>query len=293
MNILVHFSAALLPLCASAFNRSLRKFIQEGRRAASFGGYRALYRRRPRGGGAVARVSALGELRAVVDARKPDGAERGLANGSPDRTDGIAARDARTGYGLRAGDQLDLPGARVRGAGLGDRSVDRGERQLEACAGSGLDGQRLPDPRRGPCAALRRWLLRCGRERRRLSLLRDRQSLSALFRAFRAGGQIGIVVAGLREEFSGELPPHLVPYWHADFWSFHSPAWWRTHWERTGLVTTEVADLVPRGWEHWLRWLEVAAAHGYRSDEQEAAMVRLDAGRNLGFTRLIARKVEG
>jgi cyclopropane fatty-acyl-phospholipid synthase-like methyltransferase len=121
----------------------------------------------------------------------------------------------------------------------------------------------------------------------------DNLYLSYFARFVRPGGQIGIVVPGLREEFAGGLPPHLTPYWHPDFWSFHSPSWWRTHWERTGLVKAEVADLVPRGWEHWLRWLEIAGANGYRNDEQEAAMVRLDAGRNLGFTRLVARKVEG
>lgn len=121
----------------------------------------------------------------------------------------------------------------------------------------------------------------------------DNLYLSYFARFVRPGGQIGIIVPGLREEFADGLPPHLIPYWHPDFWSFHSPAWWRTHWERMGLVATEVADLVPRGWEHWLRWLEVAGAHGYRSDAQEAAMIRLDAGRNLGFTRLVARKVEG
>lgn len=105
------------------------------------------------------------------------------------------------------------------------------------------------------------------------------------------GGQIGIVVPGLREEFSVGLPDYLAPYWDPDFWSFHSPAWWRAHWERTGLATVTTADLVPRGWEHWLRWLEVAKRQGRPSSDAEAAMVRTDAGRNLGFTRLVARRL--
>jgi len=45
----------------------------------------------------------------------------------------------------------------------------------------------------------------------------DNLYLRYFARFVRAGGQIGIVVPGLRKEFSGELPPHLVPYWHADF----------------------------------------------------------------------------
>ena len=110
-------------------------------------------------------------------------------------------------------------------------------------------------------------------------------------RFVRAGGQLGIVVPGLRQEFGAGPPPHLAPYWQRDFWSFHSPGWWRAHWERTGPVEVDVADLVPKGWEHWLRWLEVAGQHSYRSDEQEAEMLRVDTGRNLGFTRLVAHKV--
>jgi cyclopropane fatty-acyl-phospholipid synthase-like methyltransferase len=110
-------------------------------------------------------------------------------------------------------------------------------------------------------------------------------------RFVKAGGQLGIVVPGLREEFTTGLPEHLAPYWHPEFWSFHSPQWWRDHWARTGPVAVEVADSIPRGWEHWLRWLEVAGEHGFPTDEREAEMVRIDAGRNLGFTRLVARKV--
>lgn len=109
-------------------------------------------------------------------------------------------------------------------------------------------------------------------------------------RFVKPGGRLGIVVPGIAQEFGGVVPPHLAPYWESDFWSFHSPAWWRSHWERTGPVAVTHADMVPDGWRHWLTWLEVAGAHGYRSSEEEAAMVRLDAGRHLGFTRVVAEK---
>jgi cyclopropane fatty-acyl-phospholipid synthase-like methyltransferase len=111
-------------------------------------------------------------------------------------------------------------------------------------------------------------------------------------RFVRPGGQIGIVVPGLDHEFSESVPEHLAPYWERDFWSFHSPTWWRRLWERTGLVEIAQADLVPHGWEHWLRWLEVCAAQGARHSPQEAEMLRVDAGRNLGFSRVLARRRE-
>ena len=109
-------------------------------------------------------------------------------------------------------------------------------------------------------------------------------------RFVKAGGQVGIVVPGLQHEFRDGLA-HLAPYWSPELWSFHSPGWWRDHWWRTQLVEVEVADLIPRGWEHWLKWLEVSAEQGLPTDEREVEMLRVDAGRNLGFSRLVARKV--
>lgn len=104
------------------------------------------------------------------------------------------------------------------------------------------------------------------------------------------GGQLGIVVPGLRHELTSGLPEYLVPYWQPEFWSFHSPEWWRRHWPRTGPVDVDHADLIPNGWQHWLRWLEIAAAEGFSSSADEAAMIRADAGRNLRFSRIVGRR---
>ena len=109
----------------------------------------------------------------------------------------------------------------------------------------------------------------------------------------RPGGQIGIVVPGLRHELTQGLPEHLAPYWQNDFWSFHSPDWWSSHWRKSGAVEVAYADLVLDGWTHWLKWEEVCLAQGYPSNQQEIDMLRADAGRNLGFTRIVARKQEG
>ncbi len=121
----------------------------------------------------------------------------------------------------------------------------------------------------------------------------DNLYLGYYARFVRPGGQLGIIVPGLQEEITGAVPDHLAPYWEPDFWSFHSPAWWRRHWEQAGVVNVQYADTLPNGWQHWLHWLEVALANGYRSSPEEAEMVRRDAGRYLGFTRLVAQKNEG
>lgn len=106
----------------------------------------------------------------------------------------------------------------------------------------------------------------------------------------RAGGLMGIVVPGVLKELNGEVPAHIAPYWQWDWWSFHSPEWWQQHWEKTGLVEVVHADSIPNGWKHWLKWLEVCSDTGFPSPPDELEMLRVDAGRTLGFTRLVARK---
>jgi SAM-dependent methyltransferase len=120
----------------------------------------------------------------------------------------------------------------------------------------------------------------------------------------RPGGQIGIVVPGLQQEFPGDaggiehrsglpagLPEHLAPYWVWDYCSFHSPDWWRNHWNKTGKVAVTHADFVPEGWQDWLLWGQVCAEAGYPSDAQEMEMLQVDNGRNLGFSRVAARRL--
>jgi cyclopropane fatty-acyl-phospholipid synthase-like methyltransferase len=109
-------------------------------------------------------------------------------------------------------------------------------------------------------------------------------------RLVKPGGQIGIVVPGLAQELNDGLPEYLQPGWDWEFCTFHSPAWWQQHWEKTGKVVVELADRIPDGWRHWLKWQEVRQQAGYAYDESEAELVRRDAGRNLGFSRVVARR---
>ncbi len=118
--------------------------------------------------------------------------------------------------------------------------------------------------------------------------------LETLLRVVKDGGHVGIVSPGLAYEFGQETPDHLVPFWEWEYETFHSPTWWRAHWERSGLVAVETADLVPDGWLDWLRWAEVVGpliAEGWMREAvlKEAEMLRVDAGRTLGFSRVVAR----
>ncbi len=109
-------------------------------------------------------------------------------------------------------------------------------------------------------------------------------------RFVKPGGLIGIVVPGIQAEFAEGLPDHLSEDWDWEFWSFHSPAWWKRLWNRTGKVAVTHADMLPDGWRQWHLWLEVCQAAGYPMDPKEMAMLERDAGRNLGFSRVVAQR---
>ncbi|MFF7855865.1 methyltransferase domain-containing protein [Streptomyces sp. NPDC007904] len=120
--------------------------------------------------------------------------------------------------------------------------------------------------------------------------------LPTLTRLLKPGGRIGVVVPATREELDGTEPPeHLKPFWEPGFWCFHSPAWWRRHWTRSGAVEVEAADWQPDGWRDWLLWCDVVAEESteefhVRMSRLSARMLRADEGRTLGFARVVGRR---
>ncbi len=91
------------------------------------------------------------------------------------------------------------------------------------------------------------------------------------------------------QEISGMVPEHLKEWWTPDLWCLHSAQWWQRHWERTGLVDVEVADSLPQGWRLWHQW-HLAIAPDNRT---EIEALQADAGRYLGYARLVGRKRPG
>ncbi len=110
--------------------------------------------------------------------------------------------------------------------------------------------------------------------------------LNYLAQFVKAGGKIGIAGTGLMREIEGPLPEHLRAGWTHDLWSLHSAAWWRRHWERTGILEVETADTMPHGWERWLDWQRMVAP----DNQVEIQMVEADRGEWLGYVRAVGRR---
>ena len=110
--------------------------------------------------------------------------------------------------------------------------------------------------------------------------------LNYLAHFVKSGGPIGIAGAGLMREIEGPVPDHLREWWSHSFWAFHSAAWWRRQWERTGIVDVGLADTMPGGWQLWLDWQKAVAP----DNATEIKAVEADGGRYLGYVRLVGRR---
>jgi ubiquinone/menaquinone biosynthesis C-methylase UbiE len=110
--------------------------------------------------------------------------------------------------------------------------------------------------------------------------------LNYIARFLKPGGQIGIAGAGLMQEVDTPLPLHLQAWWTQSRWCLHSSAWWRRHWERTGIVEMEQADTLPEGWRLWLDWHRVIAP----DNRVEIEALEADCGRYLGYVRQVGRR---
>ena len=120
--------------------------------------------------------------------------------------------------------------------------------------------------------------------------------LDTILELIEPGGRIGIVVPACTEEAETVLE-HLKKAWWPDYRSFHGPAWWRRHWERAEVVEVERCDLIEEGWSDWLHWIQVCKASGIPAPDGEFVdsgddLLEADQGRTIGFTRMIARRLD-
>jgi SAM-dependent methyltransferase len=117
----------------------------------------------------------------------------------------------------------------------------------------------------------------------------DDMYLNYLARFVKPGGHMGIALAGLMQEIEGPVPDHLREWWEPGCWSLHSATWWRRHWERIGIIDVELADSMAEGWRLWLDWQTT----GPWNNRTEIKALEADAGRYLGYVRIVGRRRSG
>jgi len=110
--------------------------------------------------------------------------------------------------------------------------------------------------------------------------------LNYLARFLKSGGPVGIAGAGLMQEVEGPVPDHLQAWWEPSMCCLHSAAWWRRHWERSGILAVDRADVMSEGWQFWLQWQRTVSPNNIT----EIQSVEVDRGRYLGYVRAVGRR---
>jgi cyclopropane fatty-acyl-phospholipid synthase-like methyltransferase len=119
----------------------------------------------------------------------------------------------------------------------------------------------------------------------------DVPTLPRLMRVLRSGGQVGMTTPALRHDpYDHPVPVHVarVVGWEAAAW--HAPAWWRRHWELSGMVEEIEARWQADGREDWLRWARACAQFRNTGTDPVLDMLEADEDEDIGFTLVTARK---
>ncbi len=123
----------------------------------------------------------------------------------------------------------------------------------------------------------------------------DNLYLGYLLRFVKPDGRVAVAMPGLTREFGEEPPAHLLTpqkngavFWEPEMWTFHSPAWWRRHWEKLGQVDVLTADNLEDGWRYWMIHDQAMEQAGQAYFPSGAESLEADGGRYIGFVRLVA-----
>ena len=115
------------------------------------------------------------------------------------------------------------------------------------------------------------------------------------------GGEIGIVVPGRVAEIPDDEPPEHLKAWlehqPGAFATWQSARFWKERFTRTSGIKVRIADALEDGWRDWIAFGDLTLAAGeerpsgnVEGARQEMAAIREDAGRTMGFVRVIARR---
>jgi SAM-dependent methyltransferase len=123
--------------------------------------------------------------------------------------------------------------------------------------------------------------------------------LGYVSRFVKPGGMLGVVLAGLTRDFEDGIPKHLTrpqshgaPFWEDECICFHTASWWRALWERSKRVEVTVADTLADGWRYWRDFEQEVEHSGKAQFPSCAEALTADAGRYLGFVRLIGKRTK-
>jgi SAM-dependent methyltransferase len=119
----------------------------------------------------------------------------------------------------------------------------------------------------------------------------DVHLLPALLRVLKAGGAIGMTTPGLsRDPYDeGRIPEKIWSLFGYEVAAWHTPDWWRRHWELSGLLEGIETSWQQNALENWILWAKaVREVRGGKEDPVLAMLHETDG--QIGFVSATARK---
>src|SRR5262245_4807595 len=85
----------------------------------------------------------------------------------------------------------------------------------------------------------------------------DVHLLPALLRVLKPGGAIGMTTPGLTPDpYDAGVPDDVWSLFGYEAAAWHTPDWWRTHWELSGMLEGIETGWLRDGLENWIVWAE-------------------------------------
>jgi cyclopropane fatty-acyl-phospholipid synthase-like methyltransferase len=100
------------------------------------------------------------------------------------------------------------------------------------------------------------------------------------------GGQIGVAVPGLKEEFTNGVPAKLQPYWFDDM-NFHSCDWWYNLWKTCDSVKIQECEELKCLEEAWQDWLSCDNEFA----REDIGMMKAEGGNYFNLVSIVATKL--
>jgi SAM-dependent methyltransferase len=117
----------------------------------------------------------------------------------------------------------------------------------------------------------------------------DVHLLPLLLRVLRPRGAIGMSTPSLRvDPYEGAVPAYVSAVVGLEAAAWHSPEWWRRHWELSGLLDDVQARWQAGGRDDWLLWARANQEH--EETDVVVDMLERDTDEQIGFTLVTARK---
>jgi len=75
-----------------------------------------------------------------------------------------------------------------------------------------------------------------------------------------------MIVPGYIKDVTNGIPDYIQKFLGDELWTWQTLSWWKNLWEKTGLVSMDIADTLPDGCELWLRWDKALIDSGKHGD---------------------------